>query len=74
MLKAIDVGLGIPIFYGVGVLPSHAVDGVRDCVYRILVDEWVDVSHSSHVVIASSKNAIDGLVERQVAVTGYAEY
>ena len=69
-LKAIDVGLRNSIEYGVAVVQSCADDGAR----RILVDEWTDVSQSSHVIIASANNTEDVLVEVQVAVKDYTEY
>ena len=73
-LKAIDVGFRNSIEYGVAIIQSRADDGARDSVRNILIDEWANVSQSSHGVIASANNNSDVLVNGQVAVRGYTEY
>ena len=54
-LESIDVGLGNFIVHVVAVIPSHADNGTCDGVCCILVDDWVDVSQSSHALIACMK-------------------
>ena len=66
--KTFDVGLGNSTEYGIAVVRSRADDGSRGSARRILVDEWADVSQSSHVVIASTNNTGDVHVERKVSV------